>query len=386
MTSSRRIFNAMNILVYNHLRNIYGSTGVGRVARELTEQLAQRQEVRLQLLADRGDHADVIGKLGEPWTQFQYRFMAHETSHQQLMWFLLNRPAAESYWPEADIIYCTAESYVPVRHARLVVTCHDMQLFDAGVHSMSSSLLRQRAKWWLLYRRLRSNAALFHTISNYSAERLAHYFPDTKSRIAVIPNAVSEAFFSSPTATGDQVLESIGLVGRPYLLVPGGLNHRKNADLILQAWPLLHKRFPDLALVVTSHNSPQYLARAQAQAPSMILAGYRGESELVALYAKAQLVWFPSRYEGFGMPVLEAMACGAPVVTTNSAAIPEVAGKAAAALLSPDDPHEHVEAITALLHDSAARQDAREKGIERARQFRWSKSADLLLDQFRLLL
>lgn len=376
----------MNLLVYVHLRNIYRSTGVGRVARELTEQMALRPDVRMEVLADREDHARVIERVGGPWLNFNYRFMEHSTSRQQAIWYLRNAPAAEGYWPEAEVVYCTAESYVPVRRARLAVACHDMQLFEPGAHGMSRWLLQQRAKWWLLFRRLAAKADMFHAISEFSAERMAHFFPTIRDRIRVVPNAVSESFFRSPTEVGNRVLEELGVAGKPYLLVPGGLHHRKNAEVVLKAWPLIHERLPELRLVVASHNSAQYLERAKALSPSLILAGLQEEPGIVALYSGAQAVWFPSRYEGFGMPVLEAMACGVPLVTSNTSAIPEVAGGAAAALVDPDRPGDHVDAIVGLLNDSGARQRASEMGRARAREFRWERSAGMLVEEFSKLL
>ncbi len=376
----------VNLLSYVHLRNIYRSTGVGRVARELTEQMALRPDVRLKVLADREDHARVIEKVGGPWPGFDYRFMERPTSRQQAVWFLRNAPVAESYWPECEVVYCTAESYVPVRRAKLAVACHDMQLFEPGAHAMSRWLLQQRAKWWLLFRRLAAKADMFHAISEFSAERMAHFFPAVRDRLRVVPNAVSESFFLPPTAAGRKLLGELGVADRPYVLVPGGLHHRKNAEVILKAWPLIQERMPELRLVIASHNSPEYIPQAEVLAPSLVLAGLQEEQGIVALYHGAQAVWFPSRYEGFGMPVLEAMATGAPLVTSNVSAIPEVAGGAAAALVDPNRPGDHVEAIVGLLNDSGAQARARALGRARAAEFRWSRSAGMLVEAFRGLL
>ena len=79
----------------------------------------------------------------------------------------------------------------------------------------------------------------------------------------------------------------------------------KNAELILAAWPLIHQQNPDVLLVVINWTDPMYQAQAEALKPSLILAGFQEEAELVALYASAQVVWFPTRYDGFGMPVVE---------------------------------------------------------------------------------
>ncbi len=375
----------MNVLAYVHLRNIYRSTGVGRVSRELAEHLAQRSDVRLRVLADRQDHTKVVHKVGPPWTGFEYAYFRGDTSQQQLWWVLNDAPRAEHYWPEADIVYCTAESYVPTARARLVVTSHDMQLFEPGAHAMSRWLLQQRLKWWLLFRVLADRAHLFHAISNFSAERMAHYFPEIGTRIRVVPNAVSQAFFEPPSPDGTAIYESLGLHGAPYILVPGGLHFRKNAMVILDAWPELHHRCPELKLVVAGHNAPIYTERAKAL-PGVVLAGFQEEAPLVALYHGASAVWFPSRYEGFGMPVLEAMACGVPVITSDTTALPEVAGGAAAALVSPDRPGDHVDAIAGLLRDSGARARAIARGRAHAHQFTWARSTEQLVTAFRQLL
>ena len=375
----------MRVLDYVHLRNIYRSTGVGRVAREITEHLAQRPDVDLRILADRHDHATIIPKVGSPWTEYPYNFFEKETSRQQMWWYLLDRPSAEDYWPQVEVMYCTAESYVPTRRARLAVACHDMQLFEPEAHPMSRWLLQQRLKWRLLFGRLSESAHMIQTISAFSASRIAHFFPALESRIRVIPNAVSPAFFQAPTPQGEEVFARLGLSGRPYVLVPGGLHHRKNAELILEAWPEMHRRCPELVLVITSHNTPAYLERAKLLT-SVVPTGFQEEDALVALYHGAELVWFPSKYEGFGMPVVEAMACGAAVVASNSSALPEIAGGAAAALLPSDRPQEHVEAVIDLLRDPGARQRAGELGRRRAASFTWKRSAELLVQNFSELL
>jgi glycosyltransferase involved in cell wall biosynthesis len=374
----------MNLLSYVHLRNIYRSTGVGRVARELTERLAILPGVNLEVLADPGDYREIVHTVGEPWTSFRYHFMQHETSRQQELWYLLNRPAAESYWPQAEVVYCTAESYVPVRRARLAVCCHDTQHFEPGANKMSLWLLKQRFKWKLLWGRLAAKADMFHMISHFTAERAAHFFPSTKSRLRVVPNAASDSFFNPPTEKGNEVLAQLRLTGRPYVLVPGGLHHRKNADLILDAWPHIRHRRPDLTLVVTNHSDRAYLDRANALTPSLILAGYLEEEQLVALYNAAQLVWFPSRYEGFGMPVIEAMACGAPVIR-NGGVRRELAGNPAT-LLPPDKMEDHIDVICSLLEDDSARKKFSQLGRARAQRYRWANSARQLAENFAALL
>ena len=375
----------MKILDYVHLRNIYRSTGVGRVAREITEHLALRPEVELRILADKQDHDQIVNKVGAPWTEFEYSFFKRDTSRQQALWYLLDAPTAESYWPDADIMYCTAESYVPVRRARLAVACHDMQLFEPEAHPMSRWLIQQRIKWQLMFRRLGETAHMIQTISHFSANRIAHFFPSLRGRIRVIHNAVSTGFFQPVTPKGSEVLKQLALGDNPYVLLPGGLHFRKNAELVLSVWPEIQRRRPELKLVITSHNTPSYADRAKLL-PGIVFSGFQSEEALVALYHRAELVWFPSRYEGFGMPVLEAMACGAPVISSTSSALPEICGGAAAAMVSPDRGQDHLDAILALLDDGPAKLRASGKGAAHAREFTWERTTDKLVEAFAALL
>lgn len=374
----------MKVLSYVHLRNIVNSTGAGRVARQMTEALAGIEGLEMRILADAADHSRFVPAAGEPWTGFDYRLFAHDTSKQQALWYMTGRPAAESYWDETQIVYCTGESYVPARRARLVVTMHDAAHFEPDAHARNAAQWKQQVKWRLLFGTLARKADLFHTVSYFSAGRLAHFFPAIRKRLRVVHNAVADMFFETPKGEDEEYLRQCGLFGRQYVLVPGGLHYRKNSDLILKAWPLLAARNPDLVAVVVNHCDPAYAAQA-ASLPRFRLMGYLPDRQLRALYRTAGAVWFPSRYEGFGMPVLEAMACGAPVVASDCSAIPEVAG-GAAVLAPPSEPGRHIEALQLLLSNEAARARQIAAGRIRAVQFRWPRAARQLHSEFAQLI
>ncbi len=95
----------LNLLAYVHLRNIHASTGAGRVARQLTEHLALRDDISLHVLADAADHARILPLVKMPWTEFSYHTFSSDTSRQQARWFAFHRPFAESFWPEAQIVF-----------------------------------------------------------------------------------------------------------------------------------------------------------------------------------------------------------------------------------------------------------------------------------------
>lgn len=385
-TTPRARTAALRLLAYVHLRNIHGSTGAGRVARQLVEHLARRDDVALTVLADARDQARILPLVGEPWTSFAYRTFSRDTSRQQALWYTLNRPPAESYLPDAQVVFCTGESFVPTRRARLAVTVHDAAYFDEGAHLVDRAARLQALKWRLLFGRLSRSADLIHTVSGFSAERIAHHFPALAPRLRVVPNGVTPHFFAPVTAHGVAEMQQAGLgEDRPFLLVPGGLHFRKNADLILAAAPRLLALDPELELVIVNHSHPQYAARAAALGDRVRVFGFVSDDLLRALYGAARVVWFPSRYEGFGLPLVEAMAAGTPVVASNAASVPEIAGPAAL-LVDPAAPEAHVDAIAHLLNDEGAGNHLRAQGRLRAAQFTWSGAASQLRHHFEALL
>lgn len=375
----------MNLLAYVHLRNIYQSTGAGRTARQVTEHLAQRSGIQLRILADAADRERFVPLAGGLWPEFEYSTFRRDTSRQQAEWFLLDRPVAEEFWPAADIVYCTGESYVPTRKAKLVVTAHDASYFEQGALRHDVAFWKTRLKWTLLFRKLERKADLFHTVSNFSAERLAFHFPGIASRIRPVYNGVAPFFFDAVSATGTDELQRLGLVDRRYVLIPGGLHYRKNAELILEVVPQLLKLFPELIVAVVNHTDPRYAAQTHDFGERFQLLGFVSDDALHALYAAAAVVWYPSRYEGFGLPVVEAMASGAAVVGSSSASIPEIAGDAAL-LADPSSAKAHLTAIGDLLTDDAATRQFAAAGRLRAQRFTWSRCAAELHEHFLSLL
>jgi glycosyltransferase involved in cell wall biosynthesis len=371
----------MNILAYVHLRNIYGSTGTGRVARQIIEHLSKESNDHLHILADPLDHQKIVPKVGTPWTNFDYHFFKNETSLQQARWAFTGRPFAEDYWSEAEILYCTAESYVPTRQARLVVTLHDAAFLEQSAHQLNFSFLKQRIKWQFLYSVISQKADLILTVSHFSAERLAHFFPSMKSRLQVVYNGVHPRFFLPVSAEGETFLKQLGLTNKPFILLPRGLHYRKNADLVLKAWPILHELNPELKLVISSHCDPIYLAKAKELGDSVLVTGFVSDEALCSLYHAAQVVWFPSLYEGFGLPLIESMACGTPVVASNSSCLPEVAGNAAI-IVNTSLISEHVEAIDSLLKNSGLQEAYSSQGKAHAQEFTWQSSAHKLRQHF----
>ena len=168
-------------------------------------------------------------------------------------------------------------------------------------------------------------------------------------------------------------------VRRPYVLYVGKLEPRKNLPVLIEAFASIAQQFPDYQLVLAGNPGWDYQAIYETAARVSLgkriqFTGFVSEADLPALYAGADLFVYPPSYEGFGFPVLEAMACGTPVITSNVSSLPEVAGDAGL-LVDPLDIAELTEAMRKVLSDSELRQRMREKGLERARQFTWEETA-----------
>jgi glycosyltransferase involved in cell wall biosynthesis len=365
----------LNVLAYIHLRRIVGSTGAGRVARCLTENLCKLGGLDVRVLGDRSDYLNFVPQAGSPWTELKHYLFEKDTSVQQARWLFFSNPSAEEYWSHVDVVFCPAESYVPVKKSRLVVTLHDAAHLEPSLRKMSLASLKQRIKWNYLYRVLEKKATAFHTVSQFSADRLSYYWPGIKDRVHVVHNGIADCFFRLPSQHAIESVRGLGLETREFVLFPSGLDHRKNADLVLTAWPRLLQKNPNLKLVITSRASdPIYVKRAGSLSDSIRFLGHVDDDCLNALYRSAAVVWFPSLYEGFGMPALEAMACGATVVASDNAAIPEVTG-GAAILVHPAKPDDHVEALDTIYRNEALGGHYAALGVTRAQHFTWMNSA-----------
>lgn len=229
------------------------------------------------------------------------------------------------------------------------------------------------------------------TVSNYSKRQIVEELRLPESTISVIPCGVSE-HFHPPENSDDMRAMTRGLgLTRPYLLYVGNLKPHKNVDVLLLAYAELRKRkgLQHLLLIVGNdlrwkQSTIDKCSRLGIQ-ESVVFAPHIPAASLPAVYAGADLLVLPSTMEGFGLPVIEAMACGTPVVCSNAASLPEVAGEAAL-FFDPSNHDDLVSQIEDVLNSSDLRTSLRDKGLRRAKRFTWQESAQMHLSLYRQLL
>ena len=233
-----------------------------------------------------------------------------------------------------------------------------------------------------------ARADLVLTDSEFIAAEIATRFALPRAKIRAIPLGVDAAYHPR---TAEEILATLAkyrLEHSAYLLVVATLEPRKNLARLVRAYaalPTATKARHPLVIVGArgwlNHELERTLTPLEA-AGTVRRLGYVGEDELPALYAGAHAFAFPSLYEGFGLPVLEAMASGVPVLTSNVSSLPEVAGDAAL-LVDPNDEDALREGLVRLLDDSAWRTNASARGLARSRDYPWSRCVDATIDAYR---
>lgn len=234
----------------------------------------------------------------------------------------------------------------------------------------------------LYYRLSAQRAATIITPSQFSASEIQAAYGITADRIAVVPMGVEKAFGVSGATAAVSLPDS---VREPFALHVGDVHARRNPDVVLRALAALERRGgPAIPLVLAGVDHGE-MAALSSLAPGRVVAlGPVSEAVLQTLYRRAVVLVYPSRYEGFGFPLIEAMAAGLPVVASRAASLPEVAGDAAL-LVEPEDADAWAGALSRLLTEPGLRDGMVRRGLARAEQFTWARTARLTMDVYRNL-
>ena len=259
-----------------------------------------------------------------------------------------------------------------VKLEKTIVTCHDLipWVYD-----------NNRLPTWKLNMQGLKQADRIITVSEYSKNEIIKYVGCLEDKITVIPNAVDHSNYYVKRDRG--IIEKLGIPNNhKVILYVGSEQPRKNIPFILEAINQLKTKLPDIKFVkIGTPQSPG----AREELLKLIdnlgiqnevkFVGFVSESDITKYYNAADLFVFPSLYEGFGLPPLEAMACGTPVITSTLTSLPEVVGDSAITV-DPYDVKALTEAMYNLLTDEKLREEMITKGLKRAKLFNWERSAE----------
>jgi glycosyltransferase involved in cell wall biosynthesis len=352
--------------------------GIGTYIRNLLRQLARLDRETEYVLLCRADDQKVLASLGDNFRSVPETAGNYSIAEQVSIPLALRREG---------ITLFHAPHYVlpPLVRCRSVVTIHDC------IHLMFPQYLPNR--FALTYARMSMalasrRATRVLTVSESSKRDLLRFFDIDPDKIAVIPNAYDDRFGVEPREEDVVRVRERYQLHDEFVLYAGNVKPHKNLERLIEAFDLVRKRGLDhLKLVLIGDEISKYAALRRAVHQHQLhkyvrFLGYLPEETLAVMYRLAGVFVFPSLYEGFGLPPLEAMASGTPVVTSNVSSLPEVAGDAAV-LVDPYDPRAIADGIYQVLTDETVRRDLRRKGIARARQFSWEQSVRRIHDIYR---
>jgi glycosyltransferase involved in cell wall biosynthesis len=292
------------------------------------------------------------------------------------------------------ILHCTSNTAPVNTSLPLIVTLHDI------IYMESISLFKKSGTWYQktgnMYRRFvvppvvkKSDKII--TVSKFERNRIAEFFgiPTEENRLVAIYNGVSEHFVPiSDQNELNRVKKRYKLPDR-FLFFLGNTDPKKNTPGALKAFSDYLKKTndPDLYLVMLDYELSS-LEKILSDIGDkelinrILLTGYVINTDLPAIYNLCKLFLYPSLRESFGIPMLEAMRCGTPVITSNTSSMPEVSGDAAY-IVDPYKPEEITIAIEKLLTDESLREDLIKKGLEQAKKFSWKRMAEDVLDLYK---
>ena len=274
----------------------------------------------------------------------------------------------------SDAVLYTPETSGPLAVGQQVMTVHD--LFAVENPEWFSRAFSAWYRW--LMPRLVKRVAYILANSEYTRQRLLERFSLPKDKVVLCPFAQSERFAPTSEEEVERFRVEQGLPKR-YLLSIGNIEPRKNLATLATAWKQTVAREEGVELVLAGGVNRAVFNTAASAAdalrdPTIRLLGFFPDEKLPLLYQGAEAFAFPSLAEGFGLPILEAMACGTPVICSDTTAMPETAG-GAARLIPPREAEAWVEAIDSVLLEDQIRRRMRSDGLKRATRFSWSRTA-----------
>jgi glycosyltransferase involved in cell wall biosynthesis len=340
--------------------------GIRRYAVELRRALAARDDVSLISLGpEKRARESAAQRIAQGLTREGWHYTAG-----------VARAARAAH---ADVVHCPGSAAPETAGGvPLVLTVHDV--LPLSHPELFTPVMRAHQRLTLGRRARRADRVM--TWTEASRDELVRLLGVDSGRVRVIGGGVGAEF--APGEPDRQALRERHGIDRPFVLCVGTLEPRKNLVGALRAMALAETG-EDVQLVVAGgrgwRNEAFEAELARTSVP-VVMTGRVEDAELAELYRAAELLVFPSLWEGYGLPVLEAMACGCPVIASNRSSIPEAAG-GAGVLVDPEDPAVIAAMIRALLDDDALRDDLRARGLERAAGHSWADLAERTVGVYR---
>ena len=292
---------------------------------------------------------------------------------------------SESMNSDANIYHYTQSMYLPYNiKDKAVVTIHDVipLLPDASKYCKERSIRAFKNNMNFLEE---NKSIQIISDSQSTKDDLIRYTYIDPERVHVVPLAFdSEKHYPE---RNEVALKDMNIDG-PFLLYLGAIDFRKGIVDILDAYKKIKTQYKDIKLVLAGGMDPNILPvieelKSYKYIDDVILTGFVTDDQKRILLSSAEAFLFPSEYEGFGLPVLEAMACGAPVITTDVSSLPEVGGDAAM-YVTPKQPEELAAAIEKMLSSESVRQDYIARGFEQCKKFSWDKTAAMTEEVYKI--
>jgi glycosyltransferase involved in cell wall biosynthesis len=352
---------------------VHGRAGLGRYAESLTRALVARAPERFALFYNRGGHARPLAGLEAIPTR---SVRAGYKPWRMAVWLgQLARLSFERLLPGAELYHATEHLLMPLHQVPTVLTVHDLIFHRFPEHHKRLNYWYLNAAMPLYCRR----ASAIIAVSQATKEDLVQFYAVDPARVTVVHEAAAPHFAPASPAQITQARARYGLP-EDYLLHVGTIEPRKNLSRLVEALHRLRAGGEKVHMVMVGNKGwlyQSFFERLEELAldDAVVLPGYVPDVDLAAVYSGARLVAVPSLYEGFGLPVLEAMACGVAVVCSDTSSLPEVGGSAAC-YFDPTDVEAIADTILKVWRDNALRERMHQDGLARAGQFSWARAAD----------
>ncbi len=429
----------MKITLFTDLRYTTrpGATGVDKHIERMASGLRQQPGVDLTLLAasDQENSNPVLHVIPLRRLPFSWRTCS-------TLWTTTGHPVADRWVGDADWVYCPKNDWIPLRKTHYAVTIHGAHELDPDLPPLPGL----KGRLWAArnrtqYRKMCQRADLILTVSNFLKERIVSWFNADPDRVAIVGNGIDDCFFAAgealesgarspepgvrnpesgvrtpepgtrspepgirnpdtghrppnqfplhpppstfPFAPSTLQPSAFSLQPYPFLLAVGGLNFLDGGDRVIALAKKIQRLRLDLRIKVAGCQHEKGMVERAQVTGVMDLLGYVPSEQLAQWMRGAVALYYPTRYETFGMAAAEAMAVGTPVVTCRSTAVPEIVGDAGI-YVDADDPRQALDAIQALQTDAKIRMTHINRGRQRAARHTWAACVERLVRELEL--